>query len=98
MNVPIVWLVQLPVHIQMEKLKRIGSQLLLEVFSEALAQRATAIIVAHNHPSGILEPSVEDREVTRRLKKAGDILGIPILDHLVFSEDGFISMLEGSMF
>ena len=69
-----------------------------EVFSEALAQRATAIIVAHNHPSGILEPSVEDREVTRRLKKAGDILGIPILDHLVFSEDGFISMLEGSMF
>jgi DNA repair protein RadC len=69
-----------------------------EVFSEALAQRASAIIVAHNHPSGVLEPSMEDREVTRRLKKAGDILGIPIIDHLIFSEDGFISMLEGSMF
>ena len=69
-----------------------------EVFSEALAQRATAIIVAHNHPSGVLEPSAEDREVTRRLKKAGDILGMPIIDHLVFSEEGFISMLEGSMF
>lgn len=82
----------------MEKLKRIGSQLLLEVFSEALAQRASAIIVAHNHPSGVLEPSMEDREVTRRLKKAGDILGIPIIDHLIFSEDGFISMLEGNMF
>lgn len=98
MNVPIVWLVQLSAHIQMEKLKRIGSQLLLEVFSEALAQRASAIIVAHNHPSGVLEPSMEDREVTRRLKKAGDILGIPIIDHLIFSEDGFISMLEGNMF
>jgi len=54
--------------------------------------------VAHNHPSGVLEPSAEDREVTRRLKKAGDILGMPIIDHLVFSEEGFISMLEGSMF
>jgi len=70
----------------------------IEVFSEALAQRATAIIVAHNHPSGVLEPSAEDREVTRRLKKAGNILGMPIIDHLVFSEEGFISMLEGSMF
>ena len=69
-----------------------------EVFSEALAQRATAIVVAHNHPSGVLEPSTEDRDVTRRLKKAGDILGIPIIDHLIFSEEGFISMLEGSMF
>ena len=69
-----------------------------EVFSEALAQRASAIIVAHNHPSGVLEPSMEDREVTRRLKKAGDILGIPIIDHLIFSEDGFISMLEGNLF
>ena len=69
---------QLSAHIQMEKLKRIGSQLLLEEFIEALAKRATAIIVAHNHPSGVLELSVEDREETRRLKKAGDLLNIPI--------------------
>ncbi|HOE89661.1 MAG: hypothetical protein BWY50_01876 [Spirochaetes bacterium ADurb.Bin315] len=63
----------------MEKLKRIGSQLLLEEFIEALTKWAMAIIVAHNHPSGVLELSVEDREETRRLKKAGDILGIPII-------------------
>ncbi len=69
-----------------------------EVFVEAVRQRATAILVAHNHPSGNLEPSVEDRDVTRRLKQAGDIIGIKVLDHLVFSEDGYFSMLEGNVF
>jgi len=69
-----------------------------EVFVEAVRQRATAILVAHNHPSGNLEPSVEDRDVTRRLKQAGDIIGIKVLDHLVFSEEGYFSMLEGNVF
>lgn len=69
-----------------------------EVFGgEAVRQRATAILVAHNHPSGNLEPSMEDKDVTRRLKQAGgDILGIKVLDHLIFSEEGgYLSMLEG---
>lgn len=70
----------------------------MEVFVEAVRQRATAILVAHNHPSGNLEPSIEDRDVTRRLRQAGDIIGIKVLDHLVFSEDGFFSMLEGNVF
>ncbi|MFA6680929.1 MAG: JAB domain-containing protein [Sphaerochaeta sp.] len=70
----------------------------MEVFVEAVRQRATAILVAHNHPSGNLEPSVEDRDVTRRLRQAGDIIGIKVLDHLVFSEDGYFSMLEGNVF
>jgi len=70
----------------------------MEVFVEAVRQRATAILVAHNHPSGNLEPSVEDRDVTRRLKQAGDIIGIKVLDHLVFSEEGYFSMLEGNVF
>jgi len=69
-----------------------------EVFVEAVRQRATAILVAHNHPSGNLEPSVEDRDVTRRLKQAGDIIGVKVLDHLVFSEEGYFSMLEGNVF
>jgi DNA repair protein RadC len=69
-----------------------------EVFGEAVRQRATAILVAHNHPSGNLEPSVEDKDVTRRLKQAGDILGIKVLDHLIFSEEGYLSMLEGNLF
>ena len=70
----------------------------MEVFGEAVRQRATAILVAHNHPSGNLEPSVEDKDVTRRLKQAGDILGIKVLDHLIFSEEGYLSMLEGNLF
>jgi len=65
-----------------------------EVFIEAIKDNAAAVIVAHNHPSGAFEPSAEDRDVTRRLREAGDILGIPVLDHLVFSWKGFYSFLE----
>lgn len=65
-----------------------------EVFSEPLKQRATAIILAHNHPSGNLEPSPDDIEVTLRLRKAGMLLGIEVLDHIVFSIDGYHSMKE----
>lgn len=55
-----------------------------EVYAVAIEDRASAIIVAHNHPSGKLAPSTEDFDITERLKKAGEILGIPLLDHLVF--------------
>ena len=65
-----------------------------EVFSEALKLRATAIILAHNHPSGNLEPSADDLEVTFRIRKAGMILGIEVLDHIIFSMEGFVSMME----
>jgi DNA repair protein RadC len=70
----------------------------LEVFTEAIRQRATAVVVAHNHPSGNLEPSIEDQDVTRRLRQAGDLLGIKVLDHLIFGEEGYMSMLEGNLF
>lgn len=65
-----------------------------EVFAEAIADRAAAVIVAHNHPSGRLEPSAEDREITERLKRAGEVLGMPVLDHIVFSQEGYVSMVE----
>ena len=65
-----------------------------EVFSNPLRERATAVIVAHNHPSGILIPSNDDINVTQRLLKAGELLGIRVLDHLIFSDEGFRSMLE----
>jgi len=52
-----------------------------EVFVDPLGDRAAAIVCAHNHPSGNTDPSPEDRELTRRLKKAGELLGIPLLDH-----------------
>jgi len=68
-----------------------------EIFAPALDRRASAIILAHNHPSGSLEPSQEDREVTDRLIAAGKILGIEVLDHLIFSETEYLSLREQGM-
>jgi DNA repair protein RadC len=65
-----------------------------EVFTDAITQRAASIIVAHNHPSGNLEPSKEDRDITYRLQEAGMLLGIELLDHVVFSHKGYFSFLE----
>ena len=62
-----------------------------EVFADPILDRASSVIVAHNHPSGILKPSTEDNEITFRLKNAADILGIKFLDHLIFSENSFFS-------
>lgn len=65
-----------------------------EVFADPLTERAAALIVAHNHPSGSLDPSREDQEVTTRLRKSGDILGIPMMDHIIFTTDDYFSFLE----
>lgn len=65
-----------------------------EVFRTAIVKNAIAIIVAHNHPSGNLEPSPDDIEVTERLRKAGEIIGINILDHVIISRQGYISFKE----
>ncbi|MDR2898333.1 MAG: DNA repair protein RadC, partial [Spirochaetaceae bacterium] len=51
-----------------------------EVYADAVAERAAAVIICHNHPSGKLIPSVSDINITRRIKDAGDILGVPLLD------------------
>ena len=65
-----------------------------EVFADPITDRASAIIVAHNHPSGSLEPSKEDQEITRQLKAAGETLGIRLLDHIIFNNKGCYSFLE----
>ena len=65
-----------------------------EVFSDPIARRATAIILAHNHPSGILEPSREDITTTSRLAESGEILGIKVIDHLIFSTKSYYSFRE----
>ena len=65
-----------------------------EVFADALSDRASAVIVAHNHPSGGLEPSASDLEVTAQLKAAGAIVGIALLDHIIFNRTGYFSFLE----
>jgi DNA repair protein RadC len=65
-----------------------------EVFADAITDRASAIIVAHNHPVGSFEPSKDDTEVTKILKNAGNTLGIRLLDHIIFNKRGYYSYLE----
>jgi DNA repair protein RadC len=62
-----------------------------EVLADPLQDRASSIAVAHNHPSGNLQPSMEDRKITQRLKDAAEILGINFLDHLIFSDTDLFS-------
>ena len=65
-----------------------------EVFADAVRLRANAVIAAHNHPSGRLTPSEDDKKITEALRKAGDLLGIKILDHIVFNGRDYFSFLE----
>ena len=65
-----------------------------EVFADALTDRASGIIVAHNHPSGPLEPTAWDVEMTKQLKAAGDVVGVTLLDHMIFNRTGHFSFLE----
>jgi DNA repair protein RadC len=65
-----------------------------EVFADVIAERASAVIVAHNHPSGELNPSKEDIQITKRLKEAADILGLNLLDHIIFNTNGYYSFAE----
>ena len=65
-----------------------------EVFADPILDRASAIVVAHNHPSGNVKPSAEDSEITLRLKTAAGILGINFLDHVIFSETNFFSFRQ----
>ncbi|MCX5787121.1 MAG: DNA repair protein RadC [Elusimicrobia bacterium] len=65
-----------------------------EVFGPAVERAAAGVIVAHNHPSGEARPSPEDRAATARLERAGRILGVPLLDHVVVADGGFFSFRE----
>ena len=65
-----------------------------EVFADALTDRAAGVIVAHNHPSGPVQPSFADDQITITLKAAGNLLGIPLLDHIIFNRTDYFSFLE----
>ena len=65
-----------------------------EVFQAAVSQAAASVIMAHNHPSGEVSPSQDDIDLTRRLVRAGEIMGIDVLDHLIIGVDDFLSLKE----
>lgn len=66
-------------------------------FQGALRTNASAVIIAHNHPSGNLMPSQADILLTRKIKEAGKVLDIPILDHLIITSDGYYSFADEGM-
>ena len=68
-----------------------------DTFRAAVIQGASAVILAHNHPSGDPAPSREDREITKRMVQAGNILGIRVLDHVVIGDNGYYSFADASM-
>lgn len=65
-----------------------------EVFSIAVRESAAAVICVHNHPSGDPTPSPEDRVLTRRLQEVGEVLGIPVLDHVVIGDGRYVSFAD----
>lgn len=68
-----------------------------EVFRGAILAGACSIILAHNHPSGDCEPSADDFALTRRMKEVGELIGIPVLDHIILGDDGFISVIADTI-
>lgn len=65
-----------------------------EVFADAITDRAASIICVHNHPSGSLEPSPQDIAITTQLREAGLLLGIQLIDHIIVTKNGYLSMKE----
>jgi DNA repair protein RadC len=65
-----------------------------EVYADAITDRAASIICVHNHPSGSLDPSSQDIAITRQIQEAGTLLGIQLLDHIIITKKGFLSMKE----
>ena len=64
------------------------------LLKEALQRHAVAIVVAHNHPSGQLQPSLQDRELTEKIKKAAELIDIKLLDHLVITHQEYLSFAD----
>lgn len=68
------------------------------IFKTALEYNATAIILTHNHPSGVLQPSDADKQITKKLKEAGHNLDINVLDHIIITENGYYSFMDQGIF
>ena len=88
-----------PTHIQTVHIGDISSAIISprEVFKVAILTNAARIIVAHNHPSGDCNPSNEDIGLTERLVQSGDLLGIPLIDHLIITADNHYSFKQNNL-
>ena len=69
-----------------------------EVFKEAISASAASVIFAHNHPSGVSEASEDDINLTKRLAKAGEIVGIDVLDHIIVGDNSYLSLKREELF
>lgn len=67
------------------------------IFKAALEQFATSIILVHNHPSGNLKPSAADLGLTNKMKDGGKLLEIPVLDHIIFGDEGYLSFADDGL-
>jgi DNA repair protein RadC len=65
-----------------------------EVFAPAVRESAAALVLVHNHPSGDPSPSPEDRQITRRLREAGELVGVRVLDHVIVGADAHYSFVD----
>jgi DNA repair protein RadC len=84
-------------RIKMVEVVFVGTRSLVhprETFRRAIVEGAASIIIAHNHPSGEAEPSDEDTKITKQMFEAGQLLGITMLDHIVFTKTGYFSFRE----
>lgn len=68
------------------------------IFKAAIEHLASSIILVHNHPSGNLTPSQADKDLTKKVKESGKMLDIPVLDHLIFSDNGYFSFADEGIF
>ena len=67
-----------------------------EIFKEAVINSASSIICVHNHPSGVVMPSKEDKELTKRIVQLGKIMGIPVIDHIIIGKNKYYSFYENN--
>lgn len=68
-----------------------------EIFSDPLKHHASAVVLCHNHPSGLCSPSPKDEETTKAMVRAASLLGIVVLDHIILTRNGYFSFLEHGM-
>jgi len=85
-----------PTHLNIAHIGSLNSSIVhpREVLKAAILSNAGSIIVCHNHPSGNPEPSIEDLNVTQRLNEACDLMGIPLLDHIIIGNQDYVSLKE----